>query len=88
MICCRSGHSDAYAVAKSPLTIVLTQSTAAWPEPANWPLSLPPWLPPIEPPGLVGGGSAPPGRLMLVFMGIIGADELLGVIFSRFCIGK
>jgi hypothetical protein len=31
----------------------------------------------MEPPGLVGGGSAPPGRLMSVFIGIIGADELL-----------
>src|SRR3954464_10393647 len=54
-----------------------TQAMAASPEPANWPLSPPDWSLPIEPPGLVGGGSAPPGRFRLVSMGIIGADALL-----------
>src|SRR3954467_6315049 len=74
---CRSGLSDANAVVKSPLYMAFTHPTAASPEPANWPLSAPLELPPIEPPGLVGGGSAPPGRLMFVFMGCMDADELL-----------
>src|SRR4051794_26898271 len=72
---CHSGQSEAYPVAKSPLFMAFTQAMAASPEPANWPLSPPDWSLPIEPPGFVGGGSAPPGRLMSVSMGIIGADE-------------
>src|SRR3954466_43489 len=74
---CRSGVNDENAVVKSPVTMAFTQARAAWPEPANWPLSAPLESPPIEPPGLVGGGSAPPGRLMSVSIGIIGAEELL-----------
>src|SRR4051794_21119980 len=74
---CHSGHSELYAVVKSPLTMLFTQARAAWPEPGKAPLSVPPWSPPIEPPGLVGGGSAPPGRLMSVSIGLIGSEELL-----------
>src|SRR3954452_14569482 len=74
---CRSGVRDANAVVKSPLYMAFTHVTAASPEPANWPLSAPPELPPIDPPGLVGGGSAPPGRLMFVFMGWMDAPQLL-----------
>src|SRR3954452_14567565 len=59
-----------------------TQASAAWSDPLNWPLLPPESSLPIEPPGLVGGGEAPGGRLMPVFMDMSssGLDELLLVL--------
>src|SRR3954447_13106880 len=59
-----------------------TQASAAWSDPVNWPLLPPESSLPIEPPGLVGGGEAPGGRLMPVFMDMSssGLDELLLVL--------
>src|SRR4051794_24068058 len=59
-----------------------TQASAAWSDPLNWPLLPPESSLPIEPPGLVGGGEAPGGRLMPVFMDMpsSGLDELVLVL--------